>query len=467
MNVYIKPQVSVAEGETLRLSQFLAATTYDDIPPAVIQRAKAFTLDLVGTILGGVPTIESRIATDHVRDLGGTEECTVIGRDFRTNAQNAAFVNSLTGHVLELDDTHRDSITHVGAPVIPAALAMAERQGQSGAAALAAVVLGYEACLRVACAVQPSHWYRGFLVMGTCGAFGSAAAAAHILGFDATTLANAFGLAGMYASSTNSSIYANGDMGKRLSPSHAAQSGISAALLAARGFTGSQNIFEGRNGFCMSFSDKYDLSRITSNLGGEYEIMRTSMKPYSCCRYNHAAIDGLTAIMARHGLSPADIAAIRIQIYHAAVVSRHHRAVPFTLFDAQMSIPFSLAVAALEGGVGHREFHEGLIHSRPHQEFASRVTVEVDDAMTAQFPGEWPTRTVVTTTDGRTFECHVPHPKGEPEAFMTDAEIDRKFMDLATLCVPQARASAVIEEVRGLENSPDLSRLMALLRADR
>ncbi|MCC7275582.1 MAG: MmgE/PrpD family protein, partial [Alphaproteobacteria bacterium] len=144
-------------GPTRQMADFLASLRGATLPPETVEAAKVFVLDLLGCTLGAMRTEEVRMAAEVVRLLGGTPESTAIGLGFRTSCHSAAYINGISSHVIELDDTHRDSITHVGAPVIPAALAMAERAGSDGATFLAAVVAGYEACLRIANAVQPSH----------------------------------------------------------------------------------------------------------------------------------------------------------------------------------------------------------------------------------------------------------------------------------------------------------------------
>ena len=455
--------IAPALGETQALANFLADLRFEDLPASVVKEAKVFTLDLIGCALGARNTEETRMAVEVFRDLGGREECTVLSFGFKTAVHNAAYLNSLMSHVLELDDTHRDAICHVGSPVIPAALAMAERQRLDGRALLASVVAGYEATLRIAKAVQPSHWYRGFLSMGTCGTFGAAAAAAHCLKGDGAMFANAFGLSGMQCGSLNSSIFADGDMGKRLSPSHAASAGVFSALMAAKGFTGSTNVLEGTNGFCKSFADTYDLTQIAKDLGDSYEISRTSLKPYSCCRYNHAAIDGLMAIMGPNGLKASDIDDILVKIFQVAVINRPHRAKPRSHFDAKMSIPFSLAVAALKGAVGERDFTADLVDNPDYQALAARVRVVEDPALTAVFPKEWPTIVEIRTRDGRTFSMRVPFPKGEPEVPMTDDEVHAKFIDLAIEAVSESTAGAIIDEIETLDRAANLDRLCGLL----
>ncbi|MCC7047056.1 MAG: MmgE/PrpD family protein [Alphaproteobacteria bacterium] len=460
-----RPRAAIEDGATGKLAAFLSTLRIEDMPPQAIEAAKVMVLDLIGCALGAMRTDEVRIAADVVRTLGGTEECTAIGLGFRTSCYNAAYLNGVSAHVIELDDTHRDSITHVGAPVIPAALAMAEREGASGATFLAAVIAGYEACLRVANAVQPSHWRRGFLSMGTCGTFGAAAASGHVLRFDADTLSDALGLSGIQAAGLNSSIYGEGDMGKRLCPGHAAGTGVTSALLAQRGFTGSRRIFEQRKGFCESFSDEYDIARITAGLGDVWEITRTSLKPYSCCRYNHAAIDGLLDIMSAETLDAPQIAGVTVRTYDIAVTNRPHRTKPHTLFDAKMSIPFCLAVVAHKRAAGEHDFTADLIADPALQDFAGRVRVEADEAMSAAFPREWPAEVHVTARDGRSFKRYIPYPKGEPEVPMSRAEVEAKFRDLAGAAIDGAAADRAVSAIWTLEGQESLAGLLGPIAA--
>lgn len=451
------------EGATARVANFLAQVRFADLPAETIESAKIFVLDLIGCSLGAMRTEEVRIAAEVTRLVGGTPESSAIGLGFKTSCQNAAFLNGISSHVIELDDTHRSSITHVGAGVIPAALAVAERDKADGATFLAAVVVGYEACLRVANAVQPSHWRRGFLSMGTCGTFGAAAAAGHLRRLDADRLRDALGLSGIQAAGLNSSIYGEGDMGKRLCPGHAASTGVMSVLYAERGFTGSRNVLEQRKGFCESFSDDYDISRITADLGAGWEIDRTSLKPYSCCRYNHASIDALLDILRTESMSVADIAGVKVRTYDIAVTNRPHRTHPKTLFDAKMSIPFCLAVAAYKGAAGEAAFTEDLITDSTLQGFAAKVVVEADAGMSDAFPREWPAETSVELKDGRRFVRHVPHPKGEPEAPMSRAEIEDKFRELADVAIDKATAARTIAAVWNLDKQDDIGKLPAII----
>lgn len=452
-----------ALGTTRQLAAAIAGIRYEALPASAIAAAKTMSLDLIGCGLGAVNTHEMRAAAEVFADQAGKPEATVIGLPMRTSASSAAYLNGLCAHILEMDDTHRSSITHVGAAVIPAALAVAERENCSGKTFLAAVVVGYEAALRIANAVQPSHWHRGFLSMGTCGSFGAAAAAGHILGADGETTANALGLAGITAAGINSSIYGEGDMGKRLVPGHAAHSGVFAMLLALKGFTGSRNVLEQPKGFCEAFADEYDLSLVMKEFGESWEVEKTSLKPYSCCRYYHAPIDGLLDIMRAEALTGDEIERIAVGTYGIAVHNRPHRTEPGNPFDARMSMPYSLAVAAYRNGVSDDDFSEDLVGNPDVQAIARRVEIAEDKDATAIFPREWPAHVTVATRDGREFARSIAFPKGEPEAPMTRREIEEKFVGLARRAIPVEQARDISHSMEGMDEVQRFAEFARLL----
>jgi len=452
-----------AAGETKILAEFLTALKYESLPGEVVDAAKVLILDLIGCSLGAAQMTEGRVARDVAKAMLGAPEALVLGLGIRSSAAHAAYINGLTSHVIELDDTHRESITHVGAAVIPAALAVAERDGASGKQLLAAVVAGYEACLRIANAVQPSLWRRGYLSMGACGSFGAAASVAHLRGLDVDKTRSALGLAGTQTGGLNASIYGEGDMGKRLVPAAAAHNGVISAIFAEKGLTGPANILEQDKGFCKSFSDAYNLDRITDDLGTVWETARTSIKPYSCCRYNHAAIDGLLSIMHDENIGAQDIKAITVRTYDIAVVNRPHRTNPKTPFDAKMSIPYTLAIVAHLGNADEASFNDESIARTDFQAFAGRVTVEADARMTAVFPREWPAETIVLLNDGRSFKSHIPFPKGEPEAPMSREEIERKFKSLAAVVLSEPAQDKVIDVIWNLDRYDSLDPLIEAL----
>ena len=212
------------------------------------------------------------------------------------------------------------------------------------------------------------------------------------------------------------------------------------------------------------FATEADLARVTRDLGRTYEIMRTSLKPYSCCRYYHAPIDALGHIMRREKLAADAIDRVLVRTYDIAVTNRPHRTRPATVFDAKMSMPFSLAVAAVAGRVAEADITEASLADKRLQAFADKVTIEADDAMSRAFPAEWPAWVRVTAADGRVFEHRVAYPKGEPEVPMTEAEVRDKFLGLACEALPRSRAEAVIEAIGAIERAKGLGELFQLLR---
>ena len=331
----IQPQ----QGATLQLTTMINDLTYSTLPDATVTMARHVILDTLGCMLGALGTPQANALFAAMERDGGSGRTTVIGRSAGSGGADAAYANALLAHVLELDDTHRGAIMHVAAPVVSAALAAAEAVGASGQELIRAIVGGYEAGTRVAMAIQPGHWYKGFLSMATCGAMGAAVAAGMLYKLDADGLAQAMGLAAIQASGLNASIFAEGDMGKATTPAAGAMNGLRSANLIAAGLSGPATILEGRFGVFQVWADQVDFDAAMAGAGRRYEIDHTALKPYSCCRYIHGPLELLDSLMRQHGLDAQSIAAISVKTYEAAVIGRPHRAEPLTLFDAQNEHP--------------------------------------------------------------------------------------------------------------------------------
>jgi len=222
-------------GLTRALAEFLSDTAYDDLPPAVVDESYRATLDWFGSALAGALEPPARIAQRVVQAFGAGDESTVLGVG-RGSAPAAALANGVASHILELDDVHKGSTLHAAAPVISAALAVAEREHASGRALALAIALGYDASLRIGEAVNPSH-YRYWHPTGTAATFGAAAAAASILRLTSSQMLDALGTAGTQAAGLWE-FNADGAMSKHLHPGKAAFNGVLAADLARLGFTG-------------------------------------------------------------------------------------------------------------------------------------------------------------------------------------------------------------------------------------
>jgi 2-methylcitrate dehydratase PrpD len=450
-----------SSGVSRTLADHLATARYDALPAPVVDDAKRAILDWLGSALAGASERPAQIIQQVVAGLGASGESTVFGAT-RSSAAGAALANGAASHILELDDVHKGSTLHGGAPVIPAALAVAERERASGAAFVLAVTVGYEAALRIGEAVNPSH-YRFWHPTGTAATFGAAAAAGSLMGLDPTAMLHAFGSAGTQAAGLWE-FNADGAMSKPLHPGKAAFNGILSADLARGGFTGATRILEGDRGFFRATAADYDPSRVVDGLGAEWKISQNSFKMHACCAHTHTGVDAALEMRADRLASPdarATIRDIRIRTYGPgfAIVRETN---PVTPSQAQFSIAYCVATALAEGRVGLDQF--GVDRFTPTGVRAGEVAtllgktrVEVDDAMTAKYPTAWASHLAITLADGGTIERCIDHPRGNPENPVSTAVLEDKFRALVAPRLGDAAAARAIELVRSVERNADMS----------
>jgi aconitate decarboxylase len=260
------------DGPTRQLATFVSELSYNELPQEVIELAKTCILDALGSIFLGATLPWGKIMTEYVKSVAGRPESIVIGSNERVGAAHAALANGTMGHGFEIDDVLICALHHPGVVVVPAALAMAERENSTGKELLAAVVAGYEVMNRVGKAVgTESHVMRGFLPTGTNGPFGAAAAAGKLLHLTGDRMTDALGIAGNQSGGLFEGVK-EGRMTKRFAAGWAAQNGIIAADLAKLGFTGSSTVLEGEWGYLKAFSDGADPSPLAKKLGESFNI---------------------------------------------------------------------------------------------------------------------------------------------------------------------------------------------------
>lgn len=452
---------TLATAVTRTLAESLAGTTYRDLPPAVIADTQRAVLDWFGSALAGALQPSARIAQRVARTLGTSDDATVLG-GARASAAAAAFANGVATHVLELDDVHKGSTLHAAAPVIPAALAVAERERASGHAFTLAVTLGYEAALRVGEAVNPSH-YRFWHPTGTAATFGSAAAAGSILGLDASQMLHALGSAGTQAAGLWE-FNADGAMSKSLHPGKAAMNGVLSADLARDGFTGASRILEGDRGFFRAMSSSFDASRIVDGLGTRWKVSENCYKLHSCCGHTHTAIDVAQDVRARRGWARGDalreIERIEVETYGPGYEIVRD-ANPSTPYRAKFSLVYCVAAALLEGVVGLAQFDEARFNDAGVADAAiasliARTTVTVRDDLTAKYPAAWPTRLTITLRDGSVERGASDFPRGNPENPVSTEKLEEKFLSLVAPRYGDAFASRALSLITSLHDCTDV-----------
>lgn len=456
-------------GPTQTLSAFLAAVRYDDLPPQVIADAKLAILDWLGSALSGALEEPARIARTVARGFGASDEATILPEG-RGSAFAAALANGVASHILEFDDVHRGSTIHGAAPIIPAALAVAEREHAAGRTFLLATALGYEAGLRAGEAVNPSHYYY-WHPTGTAATFGAAAASGTILGLDADQMRDALGSAGTQAAGLWE-FNADGTMSKHLHPGKAALNGVLSADLAKHGFTGAGRILEGERGFIRAMSDGGDVSRITADLGTAWKVSENWYKMHSCCGHTHTAIDTALLLRAEQGWGETEalqsIESIDIALYGPGYeIVREMN--PRTPYQAKFSLAYVVAAALTEGRVGLAQFAperfspEGTVVPAIHA-LLERTTARIDPDLTALYPARWPARLTLTLRDGQRLVGGSDYPRGNPENPAPLAELEDKFRDLVAPRYSADLAERAIAAVNALESCPDMATWLAALR---
>ena len=428
---------------TRDLVDFLHPLQARDFPAEVLDRARYFLLDYLACAIRGSREESSAAVQRMVQRVlppGAANGCsTIIGTRIRTIPGLAAMANGAAAHAIEMDDTHSAGSIHLGATMYSAALALAETMPETSSDAfLAAVVAGFEAAARIAMAVQPKeHYALGFHMTATCGVFGAAITSAKLLGLTAGQTLAAVGIAGSMAAGSMEFL-ADGAWTKRIHPGLAAQNGIHAALLAAEGFTGPLRILEGRDGFLRGYSRNPVSECLIENLGESFEILHTAVKPHACCRYMQGPIDAILAIMRENNLEAGQIHRIEVAVLEAGwgIVAepRAKKFNPESVVDAQFSMPFGVAVAAIDGAAGLDQFTVEKARSSQACELMSKVELVKDPRIEETFPKEWPARVTMELENGRRFEKFVRYPKGDPENPLSWDEMRAKFRRLAGGC---------------------------------
>ena len=439
-------------------ARYISSGTFEDLPPHVVQDARKRILDLVGVAIAGCGLDFPVMAAGLMLDAGGRAQSTVIGHQQKLPMASAAFVNAVYAHSLDLDDGHRFSGFHPGVCAIPAALAVGEPTGATGADVIQAVVAGYEVSLRVGKSINPSHLKRGFHTTGTAGIFGAVAAAARLLRLTQQQTANAIAIAAHGASGLMQFT-----MAKPLNPAHAVHQGILSARLAQQGAVGSRDIFEGKNGFLGAFSDSADIKSMTSQLGERFDMLVTLTKQHACCRHAHTPIDAALTLCAEQGIRPEDIESIHVRTYPVAtqVCKLNLTKDPN---EARFSLPISLALGIRYGQAGPDVFVKDRVDDPLVQELASKIDISISSEWEEKFADQYRGVTLtITTISGKEFTRSQPLAKGEAELPLSDEEVFKKFDSNAQFLFSPRTSQRLLDVIMALEQHPitDLTALLA------
>ncbi|MCE1243151.1 MmgE/PrpD family protein [Oryzomicrobium sp.] len=445
---------------TQELAEFVAGLRYDQLPPAVVARTEELFLDWAASALAAkglhpIPQFEG-----FARAMGpATGSAEILVSRARSSAFFAAWVNAASSHLVEQDDLHNSSVLHPATVVFPAALAVAQDLGKSGAELIAASVAGYEAGIRIGEFLGRSH-YRIFHTTATVGTLAAAVAVGRLLDLTPAQMVNALGSAGTQAAGLWEFLRDAADS-KQLHTAHAAANGLAAAYLAKSGVTGARRILEGAQGLAAGMSSDADPARLVDRLGSRWALLETSFKFHSSCRHTHPAADALLDLMQREGLAAADIAAVTARVHQGAIDVLGAVDVPVTVHQAKFSMGTVLGLIAVHGKAGLEEFRDHALTDPRVAEFRAKVRMALDPEVDGAYPRRWLGRVEVTTVDGRTLRGALDEPKGDPGNPLSRAELEDKARRLARFsgAASEAEANALIARVWGLHDASSLASL--------
>jgi 2-methylcitrate dehydratase PrpD len=449
MNVHI----TTTRGETRTLAEFAVNLTYEDLPEVVINEAKRCIIDSLGCGVFGANMPWTQSVARVVAQLGQTPKASAWGSTQKADALGAAFINGTAAQGFELDDCHDQSMSHYGAGVIPAVLAVAQSFGSfTGKQLILAVVVGYELGTRIGNTVSPHAFHRGFHPCGLTSTFASAAAVGKLLDLDVDQFVSALGLAGSQAAGLMASQF--GAMAKRFHSGKASQNGIIAALSAREGLTGIRNVLEAEyGGFCSTYAEKYDLSYATDKLGEDFEILKNGFKRYSSLASSQTSVDAMRMIREKHGIAGEDVARVLVRTTRMVHV---HCGWPYEpngeTITAQMNLPFSAAVTLLEGNAFIDQYADEKLRDPRIIDLANRIEVEIDPELDAGGPHEMrAVRVSVFMKSGEQYDQEVIYRSGHWRNPMSNDVLTAKFRDLAGRVLSASAVKTIEDTVWALE----------------
>jgi 2-methylcitrate dehydratase PrpD len=437
---------------TEALAESFSGRTMSDLPDGLVHQAKRLLIDYLGVSLSGSQLETGRLAANFAVSLAGTQESSLIGRGERVPAVYAAFANAVANHSLEYDDIDESSFFHYGAPVMSSVLAVGELVHADGPTVLTAAMAGCETLARLSRATNPALRDRGFHTTTACGVFGGTVAAGIAGRLSPAQLVHALGLAGGQACGLME-IY-GASMQKRFNPGWAARNAVTAVLLARAGATAEESVIDGDRGFATAFAGHIDRDAFLDGLGRESTVM-IDFKPYACVRPVHTAIDAVLRLRQAHRLAADDVE--ELLVYRGPAWGDFFAVpTPRSFHEAQVSLPYAVAVAMVEGVVSPGAFaHVGQDDAQV-QALAERVVIK-EDASLAQALS---CRVVIRTRSGQEVAATVDSAHGSQADPLDDGQLLAKFRSLAIPVLGEAGTERLAEAAWKLDSQQDVSAVL-------
>ena len=447
---------------TQRLAEFIINTRTADIPADVMNASRDALIDTVGCALVGSIDEVGEITLRYVRDLGSKREATIWGTPVATSMAEAAFVNGVFGHALDFDDVHSSVHGHPSTTMIPAAIAVGEAMGASGKDVLAAYAIGLEVCAKLGTALGNGHYQRGWHATATTGVFASTAVAARLLKLNVTQLKYALALV---ASQASGLIRNFGTMTKPFHAGHAARCAVQSALLARAGFTADDKIFDGKNSFLDTYSDKdgQPLEPLLANLGKTWEAITPgiSFKRWPCCYCNHRSIGAMLPLLKQHNIRAEDVEKVEIGFPPGSDTALIHTN-PQTGLEGKFSIEYVATALLIDGKVNIDTFTDVMVQRPEVRKLMANVKrYRIED--TKMYSGAIGYNDIYIKTKHEEIRVREDRAPGSVQWPVSADERDEKFLDCSGRVLGTAGAKRALEMAVGIEklgNTADFARAL-------
>jgi 2-methylcitrate dehydratase PrpD len=439
------------------LSAYIARALTTELPPEVIEKARLHILDTIAAIISGSRLLPGIKAAEYARTQGGAPEALVLGSDLLTNVITAALANGMAAHADETDDSHKASRSHPGCGVVPAALALAERNDISGAALIRAVVLGYDiGCRSTPALVTQALYDSGHATHSFAALFGAAATASALSGLNQTQVRWALSYAAQQASGLTCWRRDRDHIEKAFDfGGMPARNGVAAATMVAAGFTGVDDVLSGPRNFFMAFSSDPQPEILIDGLGSRFEILNTNIKKWTTGTPVQAVLDSLQTLARESGITAGNVQTIRVRMSNLEADTVNNRDMP------DICLQHLASVLLLDGDLTfHSAHHVERMRDPAVLEVRTRIELISDPAVPRRKP-----ILEVTTTDGRSLTHTTEAVRGTPENPMSRQEIESKAYGLIEPIIGGGRTRDLLDAIRSLERVGSARDLRPLLTA--
>jgi len=453
---------------TETLARWACSLKYEDLTGESVEASKHFLFDSLGCALGGYQTHDVKIFLEHLREMGGSGDCTIIGAGDMMDPVSASLLNALMIRAMDYNDIYWKQDPAHPSDLLSAPLALAQRDRLTGRELIVGIVLAYEIAMRLCHIALPGIRERGWH-HATLMAYASPIVAGRMINLSWQEMQHAIGIAGSHCFTLGCAVAGKLTMMKNTVSPMATRDGVEAALLAQRGYTGPEGVIEGKEGMAHCLDEGWDFNWLTDGLGRKYMIVDCGMKSFPVEALMHSPTSATLHLIKEHGLKAEDVEEVLIEsIARAAdILSDPAKYDPQSKESADHSLPYCIAAALAEKRVTPREFTEEKLWDARLRAQMAKVKVVANEEFEEAFPEKQCARVTIKTTDGRTLSHQVDVPKGDPRDPMTEEDLRVKFDALAEPIMSEKRRQELRETVFALENLDEVGKLMQLCVADK